>query len=647
MKSPDRLLELLLRDEGDKCGVDVTRDVETLRARVEHEGLSFVTITLAAFGKDLDQALSNGSLVPGIRGFARLRSGIPAFLQGFLHQVFDKVSGRLLDAPSVTCIRALRLVSRFCSKVLVPCSPARERAALAAYEECDATLTRAPDLSECRDDTHEETNSDEEAVLGLWRTYKRVAAIVIAEMPLEDEDGNVPVPCRHGPGSTVEGYTPNGKWALDEWYESMETAGLTYRLAMLGAEKALWGKENIPVTPRYVSPVDERPAKVVLVPKTLKAPRVIGVEPCCRQFAQQGLASTLRDGIDLCQYTASRINFRDQTVNQRLALLSSVDGVYSTIDLSDASDRVTCDHVDVLFEAAPESFRRWLWATRSSRVRLPDGRETDLQKFASMGSAMCFPVEALTFFVMVVAARVELRAGFACRDTVAKLSRDVYVYGDDILCPADETPAICAALEAFGLRVNRNKTFATGKFRESCGVDAWDGEEVTPLYLRHPQPADRSDVSGIVSWVATGNALYQRGCYRAARAVQDGVERLTGPLPSVPENSPALGWRWFSDYRPPLRSNKRYQRREMRCLVPTSKKIPDPLESELGLLAKCLRRVRGNPLPEHRLGRLHLRSDLLSLLKRDGEEIPCATRHLTESDRPHALALKREWVPVS
>jgi hypothetical protein len=646
VKSLDRLLELLLQDEGDECGVDVSRDVGTLRARVEHEGLSFATITLAAYGQCLDQALANGSPVPGgWAGFGQLRSGLPKFLQGFLHRVFDKWTGHLLDDPDVNCIRALRQICRFCSKVEIPCSDARDRQALRSFEETDQTLRETPcPLPRCDSVEDAGDYGADNFVVGLWQTYQRVAATLVAAMPLQDEDSNVPILCRHGPGATVEKLTPNGKWAIDEWHEELEAAGFTYRLAMLGAEKALWGVENVPIVPRYVSRQDERPVKVTLVPKTLKGPRVIAVEPAVRQFAQQGLAAALRDGIDQCRYTSGRINFRDQEVNQRLALLSSVSGFYSTIDLKDASDRVTCDHVRVLFEAAPEKFRAWLWATRGTRALLPDGREIDLQKYASMGSAMCFPVEALTFFVMVVAIRAHALGGHVSPDTVERLSRGVYVYGDDILCPADETPTVLVGLEAFGLKVNTRKTFWTGRFRESCGTDAFAGVDVTPTYLRRPCPEDRSDAQGIVSWVATANALYQRGKRRVAHALQERVERLLGPLPAVPEDSPALGWQHFSECKPATRLNRRLQRRETLCWVPKPRRQPDPLTSELGLLAKCLRRVRGNPLPEKRLGRIHLRSDLLQMVEEDPIETP--TDHLSESERPHALTLKRAWVAL-
>lgn len=632
MKSLVDLLALLLRDCGGQCGVDVTLDVKTLRARVKDEGDSFITITLAEYGKSLDQALAAGRVVPGLFvSFGKLKSGIPSFGKGFLHHVFDSKSGVLLPTPSVQAIRALRQISRFGAKVNLPCSPARERAALRVYEEVDQTCRDLADrgLDHRRDDGDPRPSPVWDSRLGYL--YKAVASTLVGAMALEDEDGNVPVRCAHGPGATVEGYTPNGKWNLGYWHSRLEEAGLTLQRARFGAEKSLWGSERVRVQPVYVDPGDERPAKVVLVPKTLKSPRVIAVEPAAMQLTQQGLKAVLVPAIDHCRYTSGRINFRDQKVNQEMALRGSRGENIATIDLKDASDRVGVDLVDAMFRAAPLAFRRLLWASRSTRALLPDGRVLTLRKFASMGSALCFPVESLIFYGIVLAARLEHQGLPPTSENIQKVSSGVYVYGDDLCVPADETPTICVALEAFGLRVNRHKTFCTGKFRESCGVDAYDGENVTPTYLRRMPPADRADASGICSTVATANLLAKAGYWRTALALQECVHRVFGLLPEVPEQSPALGWTFFSKYVPPARRNRRLQRLEHRCWVPYPVMQRDPLTDEDAVWAKCCRRIGLGWLPNS---------------APFAEVVRAVDSHLDESARPYALTLKRRWVAL-
>lgn len=639
MKSLSDLLVCLLAEAGGRCGVAVERDVLTLRSRVEHEGDSFITITLADFGGDFDRALALGRAAPGsFFGFARRRSGLPHWLRGFLDRVFDQTSGDLLPQPCGDCVRYIRQICRFGVKVLLPCTEARSQAAVAAYVSNDLAcvpLREEWSAGECPHERFdEETNPvegehSEPAVLRdrLWashlgKLHDRVTAVVVSSLALEDEDGNVQVHCVHGPGATVEGYTSNEKWADRFWHLRLEHSGFTRTLAHFGAEKTLWSEPRVSEMPTYVDPADERPVKVTLVPKTLKRPRVIAVEPCCVQFAQQGLAGVLVRALDQGRYTSGRINFRDQRVNQEKALSGSLDGGYATIDLSDASDRVDCDLVDHMFRAAPEKFRRFLWACRSTRAILPGGEILLLRKFASMGSALCFPVESLAFYTIALAARLASRGLPGTPSCVAQVAQGVYVYGDDLCVPADETPSICAALEAFGLKVNYRKTFWTGQFRESCGMDAFAGARVTPVYLRRMPPADRADASGLLSSVATANQLERAGYWRTARLIQDQVERIFGRLPTVPEDSPAIGWHWYSDYVPPSRFNRNLQRREYRCWVARAVKRDDPLEGS-GALAKCLRRAGSS-----------------WVLPSIDEE------HLERTATPHAVALKRGWVAL-
>jgi hypothetical protein len=143
----------------------------------------------------------------------------------------------------------------------------------------------------------------------------------------------------------------------------------------------------------FDTPELEQPVKVVLVPKTLKGPRVIAEEPCCMQYVQQGIRDVLYDLLEnKNRFTSGHINFRDQTVNQSLALASSSDGRLATIDLSDASDRVPYDLALLMFQSNPEVMEA-IDSCRSLRAVLPSGQVIGpLRKFASMGSALCFPV---------------------------------------------------------------------------------------------------------------------------------------------------------------------------------------------------------------------------------------------------------------
>jgi hypothetical protein len=597
MKSLVSLLELLLHDCGRKSGAPVDRDLATLRHRVKHEGDSFITITLPAFCSDFERSLELGRLAPGaFPSFKKVRSGIPAFLQGFLCRVFDN-EGQLLPNPSVDCIRSVRQICLFGKKVERTCSKARLRKAIEGYVKCDREVATL-------------LSGDLEAA------FCEIGDILVRDLRLRDSDpwdrDFVP---RHGPGATRERISGNQKWVFRLWHYRLEFSGIKYW--RFGKATSYPSRTDSNPLPEYVRPEDEAPVRVVFVPKTQKTPRVIAVEPVCMQYAQQGLSRLLVGRLENHPLTAGRVNFSDQTVNQRLALRSSQSRKHATLDMAEASDRVSLEHVRLLFRSAPK-FLEWMEACRSMRAELPDGQIIDLRKWASMGSALCFPVEALVFFATILASRAVRLGRPITRRLLHSLAEDVYVYGDDLIVPTDEAPLICDDLESFGFKVNRRKSFWNGHFRESCGSDCYDSELVTPVYLRRDLPTSQKDTSGLVSGVATANQLFSAGYYATAGAMRDALEKTFGRLPQVPQDHPALGWHFHSEVVPRRRWNRFLQRFEYLCKVPSAVKQADFLLGSEQALAKCYR--------------------LIGVDSVDPD-------HLVVSSRPYALTLKRKWVP--
>ncbi|DAD51239.1 RNA-directed RNA polymerase [ssRNA phage SRR7976357_10] len=616
MKSLVSLATALLHDCGSKCGVATARDLQRLRDRVGHEGVSFITITLPSFVKAFDRALAEGAVAPGtFVGFGTLRrSGIPEFLQGFLRRVFDS-DGRLRADASIDCIRAVRAFGLFGKKVELPCNDNRETAAIDDFVACDAGL-----LEELADDD-------------ASRAFGAVADVVVSSLGLQGRVGAdlSKVRPRHGPGATADGLSGNRKYAPGVWFSRLATAGFSFERWGRACPSPIEPDEEYQ-GPDLLSPEQELPSKVITVPKTLKSPRVIALEPTCMQYAQQALKDILVSAISHGRITAGRVNFADQTVNQELARSASVDGSHSTIDLSEASDRVSSALVKRMFKRAPV-FRDLLFACRSTRARLPDGRVIVLKKFASMGSAVCFPVEALAFFCAIVSGRIRAQGKSVTTQTVREYARGVYVYGDDLLVPTDETPSVCDHMEALGFRVNRSKSFWTGNFRESCGEDWFRGHRVTPVYLRSPGPADRADASAIVSGVATVNQLWDAGYRVAARRLKSAVEAHAGRLPAVPPDSPIIGWTHDSEVGLKRRWDRHLQRYRYRGYVARSVERNDPLEGDPALV-KCLHRIQGTwPSQGSRPTRSFW----------DPPRVPDA-RHLQVSAMRYAITLQRSWV---
>jgi len=597
MKSLLETVSSILQDCGMQCGANPNRDILTVARRVEYEGDSFLTITLPAFCAEFERALSEGRFSPAHS--TRFKSGrgtcLPRFLGGFMEKIFDS-KGALLQHPSVDCIKAVRQICLLCKKILLPCSKRRMINAEKKFVEIESEL-RNHVVDPC-----------------LHRIFCDVSRVIWSDLvggvPFGDPYNELRP--RHGPGVTAEGLRGNKKYLFPSWFLRLERVfpfsefGISSTLNSDGEHLA----RNIP----YLSPRDELPVKVVLVPKTLKTPRVIAVEPNCMQFTQQAIADWIRPRIEQRRYTSGHVNFTRQDVNASLALTASADGSYATIDLSDASDRVSCKLVRDMLRSVP-AFSRYVFATRSTRAKLPSGGIIHLRKFASMGSALCFPIESMVFFIAIVSKRIYDAGVRPTPRSIRKYSDGVYVYGDDIVVPTDVAPSMVIGLSGFGLKVNPAKTFVTGKFRESCGVDAYDGVNVTPVYIRRMIPNHRADAHGLVSSVSLANQLYWAGYWRTCRGVRESVEKLIGTLPSIRQQDQVLGWESFSNALSFSGWHKDYQRPKLRCYVPIPTKLHDPLDGDPALL-KCLRIVG----------------------------LPVSPDHLRASVRFGNLALKRRWI---
>lgn len=209
--------------------------------------------------------------------------------------------------------------------------------------------------------------------------------------------------------------------------------------------------------------------KITFVPKTAKTHRGIAVEPLLNGFVQKGTDIYLkrrlrRFGIDL----------GDQTLNQKLAFLGSKGGFnpFCTIDLSAASDSLA---YEVVRELLPPAWFEYLCDIRSP-CYVVNGSTERYEKFCSMGNGFCFPLETLIFASVCYAVS---RDHGAPRDEFS-------VYGDDIIVRQSEALHVIEVLRDLGFQTNIDKTFVTGNFRESCGADWMDGQDVRPVHFAKP-----------------------------------------------------------------------------------------------------------------------------------------------------------------
>lgn len=602
MKDSSTLLGLLLtllKELAAQCSTAASRDVRRTIERTKHEGISFLLITLPDFARDFNLALERGLVTSDLFIGWKKRLSLPAFMQGFLSQCFDAKTGRILDEPHIHAIRAVRQIGLFCKKVQYACTPARADKAFAKYETTDFDL---PGFNSVDFRSFEE--------------FRAVARVVVGTVLSDKGSLDWLVP-HHGPGSTAEKLQGNRKYGF--------SATIPRRFAPWFDESLFFNSEES----FFLSGIDiqplredqELPVRVVSVPKTLKTPRIIAMEPVAMQMAQQALKDVLVDRIETSALTRGHVNFTDQNVNRTLALQSSSSKRLATMDLEEASDRVHNDFVKVLFEVVPD-WSELVQMTRSWRAELPDGRVIELNKFASMGSALCFPVEALFFYVLLILSGLKHRALPITFNNIKLVARDIYVYGDDIICPVEQVDATIDIFATFGCKVGLHKTFYKGAFRESCGMDAYDGVDITPVYMRKPVPSRWRDSSAIVSCISTANQLYNAGYEKTAFYLREKIEAVTGKLPVVESTCSGLGWFFGEADKRLYRLSKPYQRPEARTIVVGSVKEEDPLDG-YGALAKCLTNL------ELSKGTRTVSDD-----------------HLSYTSLRGAVTLKRRWVPT-
>lgn len=595
MKSLKELWAEASLELGALCDVSTTRDIKTVTGRLEHEGMSFLTISLPAFCKSLEKGLADGYIGhDGFPGFSRYR-GLPRFLGGFLDLVFDRSSGRLLDDPSVDSIYAIRQLTLMFGKILLPCSDARNRGAIDKFLECEQDLRRV-------DRTFDVESTDFRSMA------MRLFGDVLSSVDLAVYRGSLTP--KHGPGKTADRLLGNRKYDQSEWTERLE------QIFAFG-DNALpnWRYNYLLDRVKILGPRNERPVKVTLVPKSLKTPRIIAIEPTCMQYMQQAVMEALVESLESSDVLGGMIGFTDQGPNQTMAQKGSLDGSLATLDLSEASDRVSNQHVRHMLSHFPH-LSEAVDASRSRKADVPGHGVIRLAKFASMGSALCFPIEAMVFLTIIfMAIEHDARRRFTRRD-IMSFQGSVRVYGDDIIVPVDHMKTVVRFLELFGLKVNTAKSFGTGKFRESCGKEYYAGSDVSIVRVRRVFPAKRSDVDEVISVVSLRNRLYEAGLWRTAFWLDLGINPLLGGrYPTVHRDSLVLGRVSFIGHETErMHPDMHYPQVKGFVVRPKPRRLTASGE---GLLLKWF-------------------------LKRGDE--PFADRnHLVESGRPQSLRIQLRW----
>jgi len=273
-------------------------------------------------------------------------------------------------------------------------------------------------------------------------------------------------------------------------------------------------------------------------------------------------------------------------------------------------------------------------ASRSRSADVPGHGVIRLAKFASMGSALTFPMEAMVFTTCIfLGIERALNRPLDQRDVVS-LSDKVRVYGDDIIVPVEFVQSVVAVLEAFGAVVNSDKSFWTGSFRESCGREYYAGVDVSIVHVRQMFPTHRKHATRVISTVSLRNQLYYAGYWDTCSWLDGEIAQVLRYFPVVLPTSRVLGRHSFLGFET-QKIGMHHHNPMVKGYVVSAVLPSDPLDGPAALLKFHLSRARRS---EHRSDDDYVADPTVHLAGPLSE-----AGHLERAGRPHAVNIKLRW----
>jgi len=282
---------------------------------------------------------------------------------------------------------------------------------------------------------------------------------------------------RCGPGASL--MTPNG-----DFYSKMFSSRLTTssRTLVSNYERNVrrwpeWKDAEQTRNLSFGSPCIVEGSRLSFVPKNDRISRSICTEPTLNMFYQLGLAEILTNrlrsffGIDLANQAE---------VNRDMARDGSLYDSWCTIDLESASDSISLKMCRAFL---PKDVLAILETLRSPSTSY-NGSAIELHMMSSMGNGFTFPLQTIIFCSIVKAVYTSLGIPLVKRSSFETGPRNFGVFGDDLIIAKNAWHRVVRLLGLLGFRVNTEKSFYEGPFRESCGRDFLLGRNVRGVYPR-------------------------------------------------------------------------------------------------------------------------------------------------------------------
>lgn len=324
------------------------------------------------------------------------------------------------------------------------------------------------------------------------------------------------------------------------------------------------GTESIP--DRFV----ENFTQARFVPKSYKSLRSMCPETTVPAFFGQGVGGSIG-----ARLTKIGIDLKTQpSVHVMLSLLASKfeELGIATLDWSEASNRIWIVLCKVLMSEGdgPRWFDFIMNVCRSNatwvtfKVKLAKGERfeamADLEEYlevyadgqysvkktgqlyvvkclvqtsmiGTMGNAITFPLQTLIFYAFLTACTEMYADSHAVDDGINRILPDmqpVSEFGDDGIVDIRIVDTVKYYAPLLGLRLNSDKSYYSGKFRESCGGDYYCGMEVRPVMLQRPPTSPKDDPG-------TNARVIHAWLYIAANAASTWVVNQGGSVRPIDE----------------------------------------------------------------------------------------------------------------
>jgi hypothetical protein len=509
------LLLEILKDATSRCvsykEADYHLDVCTIEKRANEEGIGFFTKVLPSLATALFRHVETGEAV--YLGW-KLQSKVayPRFLKGIFHTVFCGYRNDVEVAYAIDCIYQIGVL---CKKFQ---GPYKKEVLSKVYAEfCDTDKLMGTVFDRLDDRSFQTLQLARYFFRRDWDAFD----------PFNGD--NIPRP---GPGATSSPVHKSMRYEPHRFFTSHQQSFPYEDWFYANA----WGVVNDARKFMRIRKyrISKPTARMKYVFKYYMKPRGICIEENEPQFLQQGLARAI--WAHICKIKLQKhIGRSDQQLHRDLALESSITMEEGTLDMEGGSDRVPRDIVSWIAQDNVD-FHNALMCLSTRRVAPPPELEGApallLNKYAPMGSGLCFPVMGLMHYYLI--------AAIVYRHTGNLILDKLYVYGDDIVLPSSVAWSVFSELPKFGMKLNREKSFVRSLFRESCGCHAYSGVDITPVFFRKTL---NTCANSLASLIACESQFYLKGYMHAARHLRDVVETQEGKLPFVTQSSPVLGWK--------------------------------------------------------------------------------------------------------